>query len=213
MGFDPGGSTGHGTGAAAPKRLYRKREGEMLGGVAAGLADYFQLDVSLVRLIIILLTVLTGGAGIVAYLLAWIVIPEEPEVTPGGRSELFGRGAYPPGGESANEPGAEGQGRTFVGTVEAQPDAGDAGEARNAGSTGSAGNAGDAGDGGGGLGKTEHQRHLLRRRQFLGWALVFVGVWALIDRVFPWFRWDLFWPVVLILAGLALILHASQGRG
>ncbi|HXL04308.1 MAG: PspC domain-containing protein [Firmicutes bacterium] len=59
------------------KRLYRSRYEKKLGGVCAGLARYFEIDVSLVRLIWILLTVFYG-AGILAYLLAWIIIPEEP---------------------------------------------------------------------------------------------------------------------------------------
>lgn len=59
------------------KRLYRSRYEKKLGGVCAGLARYFEIDVSLVRLIWILLAVFYGS-GILAYLLAWIVIPEEP---------------------------------------------------------------------------------------------------------------------------------------
>jgi phage shock protein C len=59
------------------KRLYRSRYEKKLGGVCAGLARYFEIDVSLVRLIWILLAVFYGS-GILAYLLAWIIIPEEP---------------------------------------------------------------------------------------------------------------------------------------
>ncbi len=63
------------------KKLRRKRKDRMLGGVCAGLADYFEIDVSLVRLAMVLFTLLEG-VGILFYVLAWIVIPEEQEEKP-----------------------------------------------------------------------------------------------------------------------------------
>lgn len=59
------------------KVLMRPRDGRMLAGVCAGVADYFGLDVTLVRVIWAVLAVITGGAGILAYLVAWIIIPNE----------------------------------------------------------------------------------------------------------------------------------------
>jgi phage shock protein C len=64
------------------KILVRPRKGRMLAGVCAGLADYFGLDVTLVRVIVAVVTVLTGGAGVLAYLAAWVIIPGEGETTP-----------------------------------------------------------------------------------------------------------------------------------
>ena len=58
------------------KHLYRLRDGRVVAGVCAGLAAYFAVDPTLVRLAFALLTVF-GGAGILLYLCAWIVIPEE----------------------------------------------------------------------------------------------------------------------------------------
>ena len=58
------------------KRLYRVREGRVVAGVCAGLAAYFGIDPTLVRLAFALFTIF-GGAGILLYLCAWIVIPEE----------------------------------------------------------------------------------------------------------------------------------------
>ena len=58
------------------KRLYRVREGRLVAGVYAGLASYFGVDPTLVRLAFILVTVF-GGIGVLLYLCAWIVIPEE----------------------------------------------------------------------------------------------------------------------------------------
>ncbi len=59
------------------KVLMRSRDGRMLAGVCAGVADYFGLDVTLVRLIWAVVSVITGGAGVLAYLVAWIIIPDE----------------------------------------------------------------------------------------------------------------------------------------
>ena len=58
------------------KRLYRLREGRVVAGVCAGLAAYFGIDPTLVRLAFAVVPVF-GGIGILVYLVAWIVIPEE----------------------------------------------------------------------------------------------------------------------------------------
>jgi phage shock protein PspC (stress-responsive transcriptional regulator) len=55
--------------------------GRMIAGVCAGAAGYFGLDVTLVRVITAVVCVITGGVGIVAYLAAWLFIPEEGEKT------------------------------------------------------------------------------------------------------------------------------------
>lgn len=62
------------------KRLYRSVQQKMLGGVCAGLADYFDLDVSLVRLIFVGVALLTAILPMVLfYLIAWLVIPVQPK--------------------------------------------------------------------------------------------------------------------------------------
>jgi phage shock protein C len=58
------------------KRLLRVRDGRMAAGVCAGLAAYFKVDVNLVRLAFGVFTVF-WGLGILIYLIAWAVLPEE----------------------------------------------------------------------------------------------------------------------------------------
>jgi phage shock protein PspC (stress-responsive transcriptional regulator) len=58
-----------------PKRLYRIEQGAYLGGVANGIAAYFNIDVTLVRIAFIALTILSSGGFILAYFIAWMVIP------------------------------------------------------------------------------------------------------------------------------------------
>jgi len=67
-------------GMVARQRLVRPRAGRKIAGVCAGLAEYFDLDVSLIR--IVWLICLFCGIGLLAYIIAWIVIPEEPYYLP-----------------------------------------------------------------------------------------------------------------------------------
>jgi phage shock protein C len=60
------------------RRLYRSRTDTVLGGVAAGLANYLNADPALVRIAWAILVPITSGAAFLAYIVAWIVIPEEP---------------------------------------------------------------------------------------------------------------------------------------
>ncbi len=53
----------------------------MLAGVCAGVSDYFGIDPTLARVIMAVITVLTAGVGVLAYLVAWILIPGEGEKT------------------------------------------------------------------------------------------------------------------------------------
>jgi phage shock protein C len=61
----------------ARKRLVRPRADRKIAGVCAGFAEYFDLDVTLVRLLCLLVALMTG-VGFLAYPIAWIVMPEEP---------------------------------------------------------------------------------------------------------------------------------------
>jgi phage shock protein PspC (stress-responsive transcriptional regulator) len=62
----------------SPKRLFRSRTDRMIGGVCGGVAQYFGLDPVLIR-VVWALAFFIGGSGFVAYIVAWIVVPENPE--------------------------------------------------------------------------------------------------------------------------------------
>jgi phage shock protein C len=64
---------------AARKKLMRPQIGRKIAGVCAGVAEYFDLDVTLVRVVWLIVTIF-AGCGLLAYLIAWIVMPSEPEV-------------------------------------------------------------------------------------------------------------------------------------
>lgn len=63
----------------ARKSLIRPQAGRKVAGVCLGVAEYFDLDVTLTRLVW-LLALIFGGFGLLGYLVAWIVIPSEPEI-------------------------------------------------------------------------------------------------------------------------------------
>lgn len=59
------------------KKLYKDKKNEKLCGVCAGIAKYFSIDVTLVRLGLVAFCVL-GGSGVLAYIVCAIIIPDEP---------------------------------------------------------------------------------------------------------------------------------------
>lgn len=64
------------------QRIYRPLYGRMIGGVCAGIAQHFAWDVALVRVLLVVLVFFGCGTPILAYFIAWIVIPNEPFLTP-----------------------------------------------------------------------------------------------------------------------------------
>lgn len=60
------------------KRLYKIEQGKMVAGVCAGIAEYFEIDPTLVRLAWVIFTAL-GGSGIIAYILCAVLFPQKPE--------------------------------------------------------------------------------------------------------------------------------------
>jgi phage shock protein C len=62
------------------KKLLRTRDGRLVAGVCSGIGDYLGMDANVIRLVFALITVFTAGLGILLYLVAWVVLPEEGEV-------------------------------------------------------------------------------------------------------------------------------------
>lgn len=69
------------------KKLYRNTNQQMIAGVCSGLADYFNLDVTVVRLIFVLLFFL-GGNGVLIYILLWILTPVRPNYIEGQATDI-----------------------------------------------------------------------------------------------------------------------------
>ena len=65
---------------AETRELYRSRSNRQVAGVCGGLAQYFNLDATLIRILFVVLAVL-GGSGLVLYVAMWIIVPNEPSAT------------------------------------------------------------------------------------------------------------------------------------
>ena len=151
----------------------------MLLGVAGGMARYLDVDPSLVRIVWALL-VIAGGAGILLYIIAAIVIPEEPEGGTAASSDPSGASGTGAGGPGAAPPSA--------GASSAGPGSGSAWSYR----------AGvERRDRGGGA-------------VLIGIVLVLIGGWLLLQRFIPQLDADLVWPVALLLLGGALVIGAMR---
>jgi phage shock protein C len=60
------------------EKLYRSKMNRKIAGVCGGIAEYFDIDPIIVRLLTLIL-VLSVGSGLIAYIIAWIIVPEEPD--------------------------------------------------------------------------------------------------------------------------------------
>ncbi len=63
----------------ARKRLVRPRTGRKIAGVCACVAEYFDIDVTVVRVVLLIVALMPPTVGLCAYIVAWIVMPKEPE--------------------------------------------------------------------------------------------------------------------------------------
>lgn len=71
------------------KRLFRDTDSAMIAGVSAGIAKYFGLNADLVRIVFLVLAIFSAGAGLVLYLILWVVIP--PAVTASEKLQMEGK--------------------------------------------------------------------------------------------------------------------------
>lgn len=138
------------------RKIYRLKEEGMFLGVCAGLAEYFEIDANLVRLIFIFLTV-GGGSGVLIYLFLALILPSKLE------------------------------GKVEISKKRIKELAKDIGE------------------------KTKLFSKNRENGSFLGMVLVIFGLTALLNQILPIdLQWHWFWPAVLIISGLYLILKQRE---
>ncbi len=80
------------------KKLYRSQTDKKIAGVCGGLAEYFNIDSTIVRLLLVLF-VLLGGAGVLLYIIAWILMPENNAFNNAGQNYNYN---YNPDGANQN---------------------------------------------------------------------------------------------------------------
>ena len=165
------------------RRLYRSRRDSMLGGVAGGVADYFDMDPSIVRVAWAVLALVTGGIFLVLYVVMWVVVPEGPSAA------IVARTAAEDAPGAAVEPGSVAP-RSEPGT--SQPTAAEAPAADWS-------------------GRDEQLRHRGSGGAVIfGVILIALGAWFLIDQFVPAIDTDLLWPVALVVLGIVLLVIALR---
>ena len=180
-------------------RLYRSTSEAMVGGVAAGLANYFKTDPTIVRAAFVILTILTGGAFIVPYLILWLLVPTagSTATTPGGvvqenidemGAKLRSAWKVPGNGNSAN----------FAASSETP----------NAGTNVANGGPSNGGVGNGYAIQTQCRPHY----GILPLVLIVVGVFVLFGHIgfFHHAFWGGFWPLLMI--GLGILFLTRRNR-
>lgn len=77
-----GGNAAAPSGPRLSRSLVRPRMEKKLAGVCAGLANYFGVDVTLIRILVVVLSIWPPGVGLIFYLVCWVVMPQEPLLLP-----------------------------------------------------------------------------------------------------------------------------------
>jgi phage shock protein C len=138
-------------------RLYRSRDDRMLAGVAGGLAERWNADPSIIRLVWALLVILTGGIALIVYIVMALILPDGPVTTSDGTSE-----AARDTRRATRRERRWGGGRTGI---------------------------------------------------VLGLLLILSGIWFLLEELVPALDTDSFWPIALIVVGVALLGMAFRPAG
>lgn len=178
------------------KRLYRSNHDRMIAGVAGGMAEYFQVDTTIIRLAWIITFFMSFG--IVAYIIAVFIIPPAPRFS--GSSSSPGRSPHANAGPASSTPeptsGAEGGSGGDTGSTSEDGRK----EGLEPGTPGPSTYSEDGGEG-----------RAVNGSVFFGWLLVGVGAFFIAERYIHWWSWHRLWPIFLIALGLMLIIDRRRG--
>jgi phage shock protein PspC (stress-responsive transcriptional regulator) len=148
------------------KKLYRSSKDRMLGGVAAGLAEYFEIDPTIVRVLFVV-TLFLGGTGVIAYIILWMIVPEEQIKFPGSETtEEKSEGKIP---KEENQFNA----KEYYSSLDRQRE---------------------------------------KRRTIAGFILLALGLIFLADNFIPRIRFGDFWPLILVVAGIVILINSKRSN-
>jgi phage shock protein C len=183
-----------------PRRLYRSRHGRQLAGVAAGMAEYLELDPTLVRILWVL-SAFAGGFTIVLYVILAFVIPLEPATGPGSWRPAGPAWGAPPTQDTGTEPTAEAPGSVQDPGAGSPPD-------------GWAANPGWPANQGWPAPQPDQRRHIRRDGMaglYVGVLLVVFGAIAMADSVIPgWAGTGHLGPAMLLALGAVLLVGSLR---
>jgi phage shock protein PspC (stress-responsive transcriptional regulator) len=188
--------------------LHRSRDDRMLAGVAGGLAEMWDADPSLVRLVWALLVIFTGGIALLVYIVMAIVVPEEDEYL--DRAPATGGAYYGPSDATAGSPSTpvpDGSASSGAGTA---PDSATPPPTYWMPGTGTS--RADARAARRTARRERRQRGDSAAPVVIGVFLVLLGGFFLAQQWLPELDWDWFWPVMLIALGVLLLVLALGRR-
>ena len=165
-------------------KLYRSDKDRILFGVCGGLAKYFGMDSSLMRIIVILLAIVTGGVGVLIYLAMAFIVPLE------GSTKTTPKEIVLENVEEAKTT-AQGLGKEIKEAFsQEKSESGEKSESR------------------------QDSDEQARRRNIFGVILIIIGIFILLGvlGIFNWHWWTVVWPIALIAIGLLIILSISRKR-
>lgn len=173
------------------QKLYRNDHDKMIGGVCSGLADYLKIEVSLLRILLVVVTVILVASPILAYIILWIVLPVNPNRYQ--RFEQFFNQPNNPSGipndySSFNSANADANSKWNT------PDFGFNPEAHQS--------------------EFKIEKNNSSKRIF-GAVLLGIGLLLLVDQldIIPhWFDVFDLWPVALIVIGLCFFLKSKEDK-
>jgi phage shock protein C len=180
-------------------RLYRSRHDRMLAGVAGGLAEMWDADPALVRVIWALLVIFTGGIALVVYIVMAIVVPEEDD-TYVPTTDAAPHAATPTRATLTGETAGSSMPFAETGDTARAPTTSQA--ARDARAEARAARRAARVERGGGM----------SLGILFGGFLILLGAFFLVRQYLPQIDFDWFWPLILVLLGLLLVVSA-MGRG
>lgn len=189
-------------------RLYRSREERILAGVAGGVAERFDLDPSLVRVLWVVLVFVSGGLFLLLYIAMALVVPEAPggpdRWAAWGHQGAPGPGAVPGWGSTGSPPGSPAASDTPPPEATTSPAGAEADSSPGAQAFAAAVPPAP------GYRPRRHHRGSGGGAVIAGIILVIVGGYLLLRAVVPQVDLGAFWPLVLVGIGVALLVGSIR---
>lgn len=151
------------------KQFYLSNSNKMIGGVCGGLAEYFDIDPVIIRIIFVILAF--SGGGVLAYIILWIIVPRAPFIIVTPQSASSGNDSTSE--TTMNQESGENNSQTFAE-------------------------------------KNIQSRKKFDGRLFAALLLIVVGLFWMLDNVLPNLHFIKFWPVVLIILGLLILMKSKN---
>lgn len=169
-------------------RLYRSRIDRTIAGVCSGLAKYFDIDTTIVRVLFVI-SIFIGGGGIIAYIILWIVVPEEQIIFQSAAQDSQTHQSDSDSEKSnsnSNQDSSKFDSSNFNAEINQKVNYA-ANEINKI------------------LDEARSNKKVLG-----GTILILLGVLFLLDNLLPYFDFGDYWPIILIALGVGIIIKASR---